>query len=68
MPAGSKYARETSERIALSGWAAAALTPRATLLVEVKLPTVVHEVPLGGSGAMDLRARPEHQSEEELAK
>ena len=28
------------------GWAAAALTLRATLRVEVTLPTVVHEVPI----------------------
>jgi hypothetical protein len=28
------------------GWAAEALTPRATLRIEVTLPTVVHDVPL----------------------
>ena len=28
------------------GWAAAALTPNATLRVEVLLPSVVHDVPL----------------------
>jgi len=28
------------------GWAAAALTPKSTLRIEVHLPTVIHDVPL----------------------
>lgn len=48
------------------GWASAALTPRATLRVEVQLPLVVHDVPL--SAVERWMRSPSASPREELAK
>jgi hypothetical protein len=39
-------AAEAVRLLRQQGWAAAALTPRAVLRVEVQLPNLVHDVPL----------------------